>query len=133
MTNGLNGLSKKRERTAEKIIIALKETRGLLCMAARKAGVSYTTIKRYASEFPSIRQAVDESKELMTDFAEGKLFEKIAKGDTVSILFYLKTKGKSRGYIERQEIEHSGNVSRSLSEYSTEELIAIIEGRSGAS
>ena len=107
-TNGLNGLSKKREHTAEKIITALKDTRGLLTMAARKAGVSYTTVKRYATEFPSVRQAVDEAKESMTDFAEGKLYEKISKGDTACIIFYLKTQGKKRGYIERTEISGEG-------------------------
>uniref|UniRef100_A0A6M3KAU5 Uncharacterized protein n=1 Tax=viral metagenome TaxID=1070528 RepID=A0A6M3KAU5_9ZZZZ len=109
MTNTeINGLSKKRQDTAQRIITALKETRGLLTMAARKAGVSYTTVKRYATEFPSIKEAVQESKESMVDFAEGKLFEKISKGDTACIIFYLKTQGKGRGYIERQEFTGEG-------------------------
>lgn len=106
--NGNNNISKKRQRTAEKIIIALKEAKGLLTLASRKAGVSYTTINRYANEFPSVREAVEEAKETMLDFAEGKLFEKINKGDTVAILFYLKTQGKRRGYIERQELSGEG-------------------------
>ena len=104
VANGTNGLSKKRELTAQRIIKSLGETKGLLTMAARKAGVSYTTVKRYASEFPSVAEAVREAKESMTDFAEGKLYEKIAKGDLVAIIFYLKTQGKGRGYLERQEI-----------------------------
>jgi len=104
VTNGTNGLSKKRERTAEKIITALGATRGLLTMAARKAGVSYTTVKRYATEFPSVKQAVEEAKESMLDYTEGQLFKKISDGDTASIIFYLKTQGKRRGYIERQEV-----------------------------
>ena len=103
-TNGTNGLSKKREQTAERIIKALGETQGLLTMAARKAGVSYTTVKRYATEFPSVRQAVQDAKESMLDFAEGKLYQKIKDGDNIAIIFYLKTQGKSRGYIEKTEI-----------------------------
>ena len=102
--NGNNGNTKKRELTAQKIIVALRETKGLLTLAARKAGVSYRTINRYASEYPSVAEAVQEAKESMVDFAEGKLYEKIAKGDTASIIFFLKTKAKSRGYTERQEI-----------------------------
>ena len=31
------------------------------------------------------------------------------------------------GMEDKQEIEHSGNISRSLEEYSTEELLAVIE------
>ena len=106
--NGLNGLSKKRENTAERIIKALGETQGLLTMAARKAGVSYTTVKRYAAEFPSVKQAVQDAKESMLDFAEGKLYQKIKAGDNTAILFYLKTQGKGRGYIERQELTGEG-------------------------
>lgn len=105
MTNlDTNGLSKKRQDTAQRIITALKENKGLLTTAARKAGVSYTTVKRYAAEFPSVKDAVLEAKESMIDFTESKLFEKISRGDTACIIFYLKTQGKGRGYIERQEL-----------------------------
>ena len=77
-------------------------------MAARRAGVSYTTVKRYAAEFPSVKDAVQEAKESMLDFTEGKLFEKISKGDTTCIIFFLKTQGKGKGYVERQEISGEG-------------------------
>ena len=34
-----------------------------------------------------------------------KLLENIKKNDNTSIIFFLKTKGKKRGYIEKQEFE----------------------------
>ena len=101
-----NNRSKKKEQTAQRIIDALSQTHGLLTLAAHKAGVSYSTVNRYARDYPAVQQAVLEAKESMLDFAEGKLFEKISKGDTASIIFFLKTKGKARGYIERYE--HTG-------------------------
>ena len=104
--NNNNGVSKKREQTAQKIIDALKESKGLLTLAAKKAGVSYSTVNRYANEFPSVREAVEEAKESMLDYTEGKLFEQIKNGNIASIIFYLKTQGKKRGYIERHE--HTG-------------------------
>ena len=108
MNNGENGNSKKREQTALRIIDAIKESNGLLTLAAKKAGVGYTTIWRYTQDYPSVKQAVIEAKERMLDFAEGKLYENIKGGDNTAIIFYLKTQGKGRGYIERQEVTGEG-------------------------
>ena len=103
-TDELNGLSKKRQDTAQRIIKALGESAGLMTVVAKKAGVSYTTLKRYTAEYPTVKAAVLDAKEAMLDFAEGKLFAKIRDGDNTAIIFYLKTQGKSRGYVERQEV-----------------------------
>ena len=108
MNNGENGNSKKREQTAQRIIDAVRESNGLLTLVAKKAGLGYTTIWRYTQDYPSVKQAVIEAKERMLDFAEGKLYEKIKEGDNVAIIFYLKTQGKGRGYIERQEVTGEG-------------------------
>jgi hypothetical protein len=105
-TNGNNGISKKREDTAQRIIKALGESNGLLTLAARKAGVSYTTVNRYARDFSSVQEAVREAKESMLDYTEGKLYTAIKEGNLTAIIFYLKTQGKGRGYIERHE--HTG-------------------------
>ena len=38
--------------------------------------------------------------------AESQLHKQILKGNTSATIFYLKTKGKNRGYVERHE--HTG-------------------------
>ena len=50
----------------------------------------------------------------MLDFGEHKLMERVAKGDTLATMFLLKTKGKRRGYIERQEVAHEGDVVKQI-------------------
>ena len=50
---------------------------------------------------------------MFLDYAESKLVENIGKGDTTAIIFTLKTKGKSRGYIERSEV-HQETTYKSL-------------------
>lgn len=107
-------LSKKRQHTSQRIIKAVKETKGLLTAAAPRAGVSYRTISRYANEFPSVKKAIIEAKEEMKDFAENQLHKAIKDSNLTAILFYLKTQAKDRGYIEKTEVkaevEHKGEL-----------------------
>lgn len=129
MTTETNGLSKKREQTCQRIIEALQESKGLLTLAAHKAGVSYSTVKRYATEFPTVREAVQDAKESMLDFTESKLYEKIKFGDTACLIFYLKTQAKHRGYVERQEVTGEGGKAIKLDitpQELTDEQLAVI-------
>ena len=95
---------KKREDTARRVIKAIQGSHGLLTLAAEKSGIGYRTICRYVAECPTVSDAVHESKGKMLDFAESKLYQKIAEGDNICLIFYLKCQGKERGYIERSEV-----------------------------
>jgi hypothetical protein len=55
-------------------------------------------------EQEGLEQAVIEGRNTRLDFVESKLDQKIDGGDTTAIIFFLKTQGKSRGYVERQEL-----------------------------
>ena len=94
----------ERAKRKKKILQAIKDSQGLLTLAAKKAGVTPWTVWDYSRRYPEVRQAVDEAKESIVDFAEGKLFQLIREGNTAAIIFFLKTRAKDRGYIERSEI-----------------------------
>ena len=96
--------------TNEKIIKALRESRGLVAVAARKLGCSRKTIYDRMAKSSEIREALEEAREFTTDVAEAALFRAIEQGEAWAVCFYLKTQGKGRGYVERQEVEHSGRV-----------------------
>lgn len=90
--------------TAEKIIPLIEEYMGNLSLVARKLGVSRTTVYRFMENKPTLQLALTDAREKMVDNVESKLYSKALDGDTTSMIFFLKTQGKSRGYVERQEV-----------------------------
>jgi len=51
-------------------------------------------------------EEVYNQKEELIDYVESKLISNIKDGERASIMFFLKTQAKHRGYIEKQEIVH---------------------------
>jgi len=87
-------------------IKAYAESFGNISISAKSAGIdrrTYTNWLKSDEEFKAAIEAI-EPDDLIVDFAENALMKKISKGDTTAIIFTLKTKGKKRGYVERQEV-----------------------------
>ena len=72
-------------------------------------GISRTTYYKYYNEDSEFRSEVDNVGESTLDFVESKLFDLISNGNVAATIFYMKTNGKRRGYIERQEAESNTN------------------------
>ena len=101
---GKNGKPTKKEDTAQRIINNMNAAHGLLTSVSKLTGIGYRTVCRYAAENAEVQEAIIQAKECALDYAESKLFTAIKKGSMTAIIFYLKTQGKKRGYIERQEV-----------------------------
>jgi len=82
---------------------ALVECCGIVTAAADMVGIERTSHYRWMDSDPVYKKAVADIDNVALDFVENELFAQIAKGEAASTIFYLKTKGKKRGYIERQE------------------------------
>lgn len=74
------------------------------------------TFYRKKEKSKKLQELISEADESLLDFAESKLVEKINDGDTTSLIFFLKTKGKKRGYIERTEHDVNANPFQELME-----------------
>ena len=96
--------------TAQQVADALTAAKGFVSVAAKNLQCSDETVRNYIKRYSACKQAVTDAREAMIDYAEGKLYQNIQNNDTVSILFFLKTQAKHRGYVERgeQRIEVSG-------------------------
>jgi hypothetical protein len=59
------------------------------------------------------KESVEDIENIALDFAESQLHKQIKEGNTSGTIFYLKTKGKRRGYVERTEV-HQETTYKSL-------------------
>lgn len=89
---------------------ALEKSLGVVTTACKQVGIERTTHYRYLQDDPEYAKAVADIENVALDFAESQLHKQILNGEVSSTIFFLKTKGKKRGYIEKQEMEHSGRV-----------------------
>lgn len=99
----------KKQQTKKALLEALEKSLGVVTSACKMVGVDRTTFYKYLKEDEEFARKVKELENVSLDFVESKLFKQIENGNVAATIFYLKTKGKGRGYIERQEIQHSTN------------------------
>lgn len=92
------------QHTKNALIEALEKSLGVVTSACKSVGVDRTTFYNYYNADPKFRASVDSIENIALDFAESQLHRQIKDGNVAATIFYLKTKGKGRGYIERQEL-----------------------------
>jgi len=102
-----NSRTLKRKKT---FLLILEKTAGNISQACRQANLDRKTIYRWMESDPDFKSRVQDIQEALLDFAESQLLKQIREGNITAIIFYLKTRGKSRGYTEKTELHHSGEV-----------------------
>ena len=97
-------MDKSRHIKKESMLKALEKNLGVVTLSCRKANIPRSTFYKWLKEDQEFAEQVKEIENVALDFAESELLKQIQNGIPTSTIFYLKTKGKKRGYIERQEI-----------------------------
>jgi hypothetical protein len=91
----------------KRLLTALQESKGNVFIACINANVSRSTFYNYFNQDKEFKQQVNEINESAIDHVESKLMQKIDEGETTAIIFYLKTKGRKRGYSEKIEVQET--------------------------
>ena len=97
----------KTEQHKKAMLDALEKSLGVVTSACKTVGVGRTTHYLWMQEDKEYKAAVDELSDVAIDFAESQLHKQIKDGNSTATIFFLKTKGKKRGYVERQEVDVS--------------------------
>ena len=91
------------------ISLFLKKT-GNVTELCKSVGINRTTYYDWMKKDEKFEQAIRDEEEGLIDFAESKLMILISEKNPTALIFFLKTKGKKRGYIESAEHIHSGGM-----------------------
>ena len=125
----------KKTPTDEELEEALENSGGVQEAASvwlrKNKGIIYarSSISGRMKRNPKLKEAAGRGVEKLLDLGEGKLFEAVQKGNMTAIIFFLKCRGKKRGYIEKLtiggniETQHKENAASHLSD---EELKAVM-------
>mgnify|MGYP001779901297 FL=1 len=120
---------KKRKQNGKRPLCELfrqvcEANAGIIGDVASALRVRRSTVYMWCSKYPEFRQALDDARETFLDLAESNLHKLVAgvpaietdengnkrfagwieRPSETAIIFTLKTRGKSRGYVERSEI-----------------------------
>tara|TARA_R100000781_G_C4079350_1_gene127171 strand:- start:601 stop:945 length:345 start_codon:yes stop_codon:yes gene_type:complete len=98
-------MDKSRHIKKEAMLQALENSLGVVTVACKQTDTPRSTYYKWLKEDEDFAKAVKEVENIALDFAESQLHTQIKDGSTSATIFYLKTKGKKRGYIERQDID----------------------------
>ena len=99
----------EQERTKKKkaaFLDAIVSSLGVVHTACKIVGIGRTTYYSWMETDAEFKAAVEDVDNITLDFAEAELFKQMKAGNVTALIFYLKTKGKKRGYVERTE--HTG-------------------------
>ena len=110
----LEKINKEKIETAEALkepfIKAMELHQGKPTYAAKELGLGYVTVRKWYRDDPEFRKRFDEIRAARVDFVEDALMQNIEQGKEISSIFFLKCQGRDRGWVERQEVNHSGAI-----------------------
>ena len=119
---------KRKRITDETILKVFKSKVANISATCDALNIDRSTFYDWRSKYPELGEKLKDVEEGLIDFAETRLYEKVNDGDLTAIIFYLKTKGKKRGYIEGQEINANVSSDIDIKPLTEEELKILAKG-----
>jgi hypothetical protein len=94
-----------RERyTREQVLEAIRNSGGVILSVSSRLGCAWHTADKYINKWAETRQAMDAEGESALDMAEAQLLAAVKRAEPWAIRMLLYTKGKKRGFTQRNEL-----------------------------
>ena len=97
--------------TKEQFLECIKGSQGLLSKVQQKLQAatgetwSWETVRNYVDKWEEAQEAIKAEKEAMLDIAENNIFRDMVNGDVGTSKWYLRMKGKERGYEDTAQLQ----------------------------
>jgi hypothetical protein len=91
---------------------AIPGSAGVISVVAQKCQVTRQSMHRYfhKPKNKDLLELLEHERESLVDLAENKMATLINSGEFQPIKFLLSTRGRNRGYVQRQEVDISGKL-----------------------
>ena len=100
----------EREHRKQMFLEVYQKKGGIIYLACEAANIGRTTYFEWMKKDPQFAASIRELDDYLLDFTESKLMAKIQSGNLTAMIFYLKCKGKKRGWVERQEVTGADGI-----------------------
>lgn len=104
-----NNKIKLTDKQAEFLAVLGEKTAGNIKKACSMCNISRQTHYDWLGKSDTYKKHYQEMLEGLKDVVESALMKNILGGNVVAQIFWLKTKAKDRGYVERVEVESDPN------------------------
>jgi len=104
----------RKEKTKDEMLKALEVNLGNVTDACKYTGISRGTHYNWLNEDENYKAQVEMIDDIILDFAEKQLYTQISENNTTATIFFLKTKGKHRGYVEKTEVDNRVTIEKPI-------------------
>lgn len=98
------------EPTDKEILDAIRASKGMLYIAAKKLGCDPKVVKDRIKYVAELKEAAHNEKESTKDFVELKLIEALQKGEPWALKFFAERQMRDRGYGDKTDITLNGAI-----------------------
>tara|TARA_R100001015_G_C4567537_1_gene126166 strand:- start:317 stop:688 length:372 start_codon:yes stop_codon:yes gene_type:complete len=91
----------------KKMIDTIRKSKGIVVSICKNLDMTRSAFYKRLESDQELRYELELARDELCDFSETKLWEHIKDGNLQAVMFVLRTLGRHRGYIEKQEVEQT--------------------------
>jgi hypothetical protein len=92
------------------LLVALEKNLGIVTYACNAVDVSRALFYKWKKEDKKFAEDVYDINEIVLDFGESQLYTLMKEKNVSAVIFFLKTRGKKRGYTESVDINNGSKA-----------------------